>query len=70
MHSIWNKKELPQQWKESIIVTISKKGDKSDYINYEEILLLSTTYKTLSSIFLLRLSPYLYEITGDHQCGF
>jgi hypothetical protein len=25
--SIWNKEELPQQWKESIIVPIYKKGD-------------------------------------------
>jgi hypothetical protein len=26
--SLWNKEELPQQWKESIIVPIYKKGDK------------------------------------------
>jgi hypothetical protein len=31
--SIWNKEELPQQWKESIIVSIYKKGDKSDCNN-------------------------------------
>jgi hypothetical protein len=28
--SILNKEELPQQWKESIIVPIYKKGDKTD----------------------------------------
>jgi hypothetical protein len=27
--SIWNKDELPEQWKESIIVPIYKKGDKT-----------------------------------------
>jgi hypothetical protein len=27
---IWNKEELPQQWKESILVLIHKKGDKTD----------------------------------------
>jgi hypothetical protein len=27
---IWNKEELPQQFKESIIVPIYKKGDKTD----------------------------------------
>jgi hypothetical protein len=32
--SIWNKEELPQQWKESIIVPIHKKGDKTDCNNY------------------------------------
>jgi hypothetical protein len=25
---------LPDQWKESIIVTVHKKGDKTDYNNY------------------------------------
>jgi hypothetical protein len=32
--SIWNKEELPQQRKESIIVPIYKKGDKTDCNNY------------------------------------
>jgi hypothetical protein len=31
---IWNKEELPQQWKESIIVSIYKKSDKTDFNNY------------------------------------
>ena len=28
--SIWNKEELPVEWKESIIVPIHKKGDKTE----------------------------------------
>jgi hypothetical protein len=31
---IWNKEELPHQWKESIVVPIHKKGDKNDCSNY------------------------------------
>ena len=31
--SIWNKEELPEEWKESIIIPICKKGDKTDYSN-------------------------------------
>jgi hypothetical protein len=27
---IWSKEELPDQWKESIIVPVHKKGDKTD----------------------------------------
>jgi hypothetical protein len=38
--SIWNKEELPQQWKESIIITIHKKDDKTDCNNYCGITLL------------------------------
>jgi len=31
--SIWNKEELPEEWKESIIVPIYKKDDKTDCTN-------------------------------------
>jgi len=67
--SIWNKEELPEEWKESIIVPIYKKGDKTDCNNYG-ISLLPTTYKILSNVLLSRLIPYAEEVIGDHQCGF
>ena len=31
--SIWNKEELPEEWKQLIIVPIYKKGDKTDGSN-------------------------------------
>jgi hypothetical protein len=68
--SIWNKEELPDQWKESIIVPVHKKGDKTDCSNYRGISLLSTSYNILSNILLSRLSPYVDKIILDHQCGF
>jgi hypothetical protein len=52
INSAWNKEELPDQWKESIILPIHKKSDKTDCINYREISLLSTSYKMLSNILL------------------
>jgi hypothetical protein len=67
---IWNKEELPHQWKESTVVPIHKKGDKTDCSNYRDISLLSTSHKILSNILLSRLTPYTYEIIGHHQCGF
>jgi len=68
--SIWNKEELPEEWKVSIIVPIYKKGDKTDCSNYRSISLLPTTYKILSTILLSMLTPYAEEIFGVHQCGF
>jgi hypothetical protein len=68
--SISNKEEMPGQWKESIIVPIHKKGDKTDCNNYRGISLLSTSYKILSNILISPLSPYIDEMIGDHQCGF
>jgi hypothetical protein len=70
VHSVWNNEELPDQWKESITVPLHKKSDKTDCNNYRGISLLSTPYKILTNILLSRLSPYIDEIIGDHQCGF
>jgi hypothetical protein len=67
--SVWNKEELPEEWKESIIVPIHKKGDKTDCNNYRGISLLPATYKILSNILLSRLIPYAEEMIGDNQCG-
>jgi hypothetical protein len=50
--SIWNEEEVPEVWKESIVVLIYKKGDKTDCSNYRGLSVLPTTY-TISSNMLL-----------------
>jgi hypothetical protein len=70
INCIWNKGELSEQWKECIIVPIYKKGDRTDCSNHRGISLLSTSYKIFSNILLSRLTQYVDEIIGDHQCGF
>jgi hypothetical protein len=45
INSVWNREELPDQWKESIIVPVHKKGGKTNCNNYHGISLLSTSYK-------------------------
>jgi hypothetical protein len=67
---IWNKEELPHQWKASVVIPIHKKGDKTKCSNYRGISLLPTSYNILSNILLSRLIPCAFEIIGDHQCGF
>jgi hypothetical protein len=68
--SLWNKEELPQQWKKSVIVPVFKKDDKTDCSIYWGMSLMSTTYKSLSIILLPKLTPYVEEITGNHQFRF
>jgi len=50
-----NKEELPEDWKELIIVSMYRKGDKTDCSNCRGISLLPTTYKILSNILLRKL---------------
>jgi hypothetical protein len=61
---------LPEGRKESLIIPIYKKGEKTDCSNYRGISLLPTTYKIISNILLSKLTPYAEEVIGDHQCGF
>jgi len=60
--SIWNKEELPEEWKESIILPIYKKGNKTDCSNHRGVSFLPVAYKILSNILLSRLTPCAEKI--------
>ena len=68
--SNFKKQKLLKEWKESIIVAIYKKGDKTNCSNNRGMSRIRTTYKILLNILLSRFTPYAEEITGNHQCGF
>jgi hypothetical protein len=70
INSIWNKEQLPQEWKESIIVPIYKNGGKTNCSNYIGISLLPATFKILSTILFSRLNPYVDETIGGLWCRF
>ena len=70
INSIWNKNEMPEEWKESIIAPILKKGDKTECSSYRGLLYLSNTYKILSNILLSKFTPNTEVYIGEHECGF
>jgi hypothetical protein len=53
-----------------LLSSSSSSSSLFDCNNYLGISLLLTAYKILSNILLARLTPYVNEIIGDHQCGF
>jgi len=55
---------MPEEGKESNIVPIYKKGDKTDCSNYRGISFLPTTYKILCNIWLSRLTPHAGKLLG------
>jgi hypothetical protein len=46
--AIWNKEEPPEEWKESIIVPIYKKRDKTDHNNLYHFCQLRTKFRVTS----------------------
>jgi hypothetical protein len=58
---------MPQQWKDSIIVPIHKKGDKTDFNNYRGISLLSSAKKFFFGILLARLTPHINDIRDESK---
>ena len=62
---IWQNEEISTDLRDALIVTIFKKGDKSDCGNYRGISLLSIAGKILARILTNRLQPI-----AESQCGF
>ena len=67
--STWKKEKLPEEWNESIMVPIYKKGDKTDRNNHRGISLLPNIYKILSNILLSKLIPYEGNYRGSSEMG-
>ena len=58
-------------WKDASIVTIYKKGDRTDCGNYRGISLLSIAGKIFARILINRLSTHITpEVVPEMQCGF
>ena len=68
---IWKKGYVPQAWKDANIVTIYKKGYRTECVNYRGISLLSAADKIFARILLNRHSSYITpEVMPETQSGF
>ena len=64
VRQIWEEERLPEEWKETIIVPIHKRGDRERCENYRGIALGNAAYKILSNIVLGKIKPYIDKVTG------
>ena len=67
----WEVGSVPQVWKDASIVTIYKKGVRTDCGNYRGISLLSIAGEIFAKILLNRLSTHITpEVVPETQCAF
>ena len=67
---IWEKEEIPAEWKKGYLIKIPKKGDLSRCDNYRGITLLSVPGKVLNRINLERMKGTVDQTLREQQAGF
>ena len=69
---IWKTQQWPQDWKRSVFISVSKKGNTKDYSNYLMTVLIShaVSSKVMLKILQARLEQYMNQELLDVQAGF
>ena len=67
---IWEKEEIPAEWKEGYLIKIPKKGDLSHCDNFRGITLLSVPGKVLNRIILELMKGEVDKTLREEQAGF
>lgn len=67
---IWNSESVPQDWKDSVVVPVYKKGSRTDCSNYRGISLLSIAGKLVTSIIRARMRSIYEANLSEEQAGF
>ena len=62
--------KFPQDWKRSVFIPISKKGNAKECSNYRTIALISLASKVILKILQARLQQYLNQELKSVQTGF
>ena len=67
---IWKTQQWPQDWKRSVFIPSSKKGNARECSNYRTIALISHSSKAMLKILQARLQQYMNCEIPDVQAGF
>ena len=67
---IWKTQQWPQDWKRSVFIPISKKGNAKERSNYHTIAFISHASKLILKILQARLQQYVNHELPDVQAGF
>ncbi|XP_062614538.1 uncharacterized protein LOC134276298 [Saccostrea cucullata] len=70
IQDIWDKEDIPDDWKKGVIIKLPKKGDLGDCINWRGITLLYLTSKVFSQTILQRITAAVDDILRQEQAGF
>ena len=67
---IWKTQQWPQDWKRSVFIPTSKKGNAKECSNYRTVALISHASKVMLKILQARLQQYTNCELPDVQAGF
>ena len=67
---IWQTREWPTSWTQSLVITLPKKGSLQQFQNYQRISLISHPSKVMLKIILNRMKPQTEKIITEEQAGF
>ena len=67
---MWKTQQWPQDWKRSVFIPISKRGNAKECSNYHTIALISHASKVMLRILQARLQQYVNRELPDVQAGF
>ena len=70
LNNIYRENHIPNEWRNAVITTVFKKGDRREPKNYREISILNTCYKTYSKILNMKLQEYSEVFLTETQNGF
>ena len=68
--NIWHNEIIPEEWTNSIIITLPKSGDTTEYNTCRTISLMNHANKVILEIIKLRMRKFIEENLSKYQAGF